>query len=230
LQAAESQTGLITGIVNYNFETQQAFNTMLGLGVQNPDDAQAQYYYGHNNRFEKHHLLMIGEFIPFEDWLRGLAPIFDLPMSSFTRGDYLQANLLANGQYFSAALCFEIVFPRQVRANVYSHTDFLITLSNDAWFGNSHGPDQHMQIAQVRAKELGLPLVRSTNNGISGFVDHKGQMLSQLPQFEDGVLQQSMQKMSGTTPYRHFGDLLMWLIFIGFFVLAWWKLPNTAFR
>ena len=153
-QAFATKTGLITGIVNYNFETRDAFNSLISLGATNgePDeDDTGSYRYFHNNRYSKHHLLPIGEFIPLENWLRGLAPIFDLPMSSFSRGDYRQSNLETNGAYMAPAICFEIAFPRQIRANLNSKTDFIITVSNDAWFGNSHGPHQHLEIAQMRA-------------------------------------------------------------------------------
>ncbi|MBL4630946.1 MAG: apolipoprotein N-acyltransferase, partial [Paraglaciecola sp.] len=169
--AAQTHTGFITGIVNYNFETREAFNNLIGLGQKHTsqtkvgDTLRGHYRYLHANRFSKHHLLPIGEFIPFEDWIRGLAPIFDLPMSSFSRGDYQQTNIEAKGYHFAPAICFEIAFPKQISANLYHNTDFIITVSNDAWFGGSHGPAQHLEIAQARAKEFGLPVLRATNNG-----------------------------------------------------------------
>ena len=186
--AIEHQTGLITGIVNYNFETREAFNNLIGLGLKDavelPDLTQppSQYYYGHDNRYAKHHLLPIGEFIPFENWLRGLAPIFDLPMSSFTRGAYQQQNIQAKGHYFAPALCFEI--------------------------------------AQVRAKEFGLPVLRATNNGITAFIDQRGDIQSRLAQFEAAVLVDHIQLVSGKTPYRELGNLPIWLCAIFSFVTA----------
>jgi apolipoprotein N-acyltransferase len=213
-EAAAANTGLLTGIVNYNFETRQAYNSIIGVGLQKATDSEGYYHYPQTNRFDKHHLLPIGEFIPMEDWLRGLAPIFDLPMSSFTRGAYQQANLLANGFRFAPALCFEIAFPRQIRQNLYDNTDFIITVSNDAWFGHSHGPAQHLEIAQVRAKEFGLPVLRSTNNGITAFINANGEIQSRLPQFETDVLSDEVQRVSGITPYRYFGDLGPWLLSI----------------
>ena len=75
-------------------------------------------------------------------------------MSSFTRGAYQQQNIQAKGYHFAPALCFEIAFPSQIASNLYANTDFIITVSNDAWFGHSHGPAQHLEIAQVRAKEF----------------------------------------------------------------------------
>lgn len=211
-RASDSNTGLITGIVNYNFETRDAFNNLIVVGNKEADDTEGHYRYFHGNRYAKHHLLPIGEFIPFESWLRGLAPIFDLPMSSFSRGDFQQQNLVANGLHFAPAICFEIAFPRQVGANLYDDTDVIITVSNDAWFGNSHGPDQHLEIAQARAKEFGLPVVRATNNGITAFIDHTGQIQSRLPQFQAAVLSDRVRLTEGKTPYRRYGDLTVLLL------------------
>jgi apolipoprotein N-acyltransferase len=225
--AAQTNTGLITGIVNYNFESREAFNNLIGLGQKHQDEkiknanVGGQYRYFHGNRFAKHHLLPVGEFIPFEDWIRGLAPIFDLPMSSFSRGDYQQANMQAKGYYFAPAICFEIAFPRQISANLFYNTDFIITVSNDAWFGKSHGPAQHLEIAQVRAKEFGLPVLRATNNGITAFIDHQGLIQSRLPQFEAAVLSDVIQQVEGYTPYRLFGDWPIWCLSLLIFGLAY---------
>ena len=229
--AAQTNTGLITGIVNYNFETQEAYNNLIGLGQKHQNDKDddkdanehGHYYYLHANRFAKHHLLPIGEFIPLENWIRGLAPIFDLPMSSFSRGDYQQSNLKVKGYHFAPAICFEIAFPKQISANLYFNTDFIITVSNDAWFGGSHGPAQHLEIAQVRAKEFGLPVLRTTNNGITAFIDHRGQIQSRLPQFEAAVLSDVVQQVKGYTPYRAFGDWPIWCLSFMMLCLACWN-------
>ena len=227
-QAIAHNSALITGIVNYNFETREAYNNLLAIGLKQRQDEQTQdltvprgqYYYPHGNRYAKHHLLPIGEFIPFEDWLRKVAPIFDLPMSSFSRGDYQQANLQANGYYFAPAICFEIAFPKQIAANLYDRTDFIITVSNDAWFGHSHGPAQHLEIAQVRAKEFGLPVLRATNNGITAFIDPNGHIQSRLAQFEAAVLSDDIALVEGKTPYRLLGNWPIWLLSTLSFALA----------
>jgi apolipoprotein N-acyltransferase len=225
-QLAGQGTGLITGIVNYNFESGNAYNQLIGLGSQN-GEKQGHYAYPHANRYAKHHLLPIGEFIPMEDWLRGLAPIFDLPMSSFSRGAYQQTNLTANGYRLAPAICFEIAFPRQISANLHPYTDFILTVSNDAWFGRSHGPHQHMEIARVRAKEFGLPVLRATNNGITGVIDADGSILAQLPQFEADVLRTQVPLYKGATPYARFGELWTVILSILAAVLALW-LPRSA--
>ena len=212
--AASTETGLVTGIINYNYENGDVFNNVIAVGKKMPNDEQGHYRYFHGNRYAKNHLLPIGEVVPFEDWLRPLAPIFDLPMSSFTRGQFVQPNLLVNGAHMATALCFEIAFPRQIRANLTDNTDIILTVSNDAWFGTSHGPAQHLQIAQMRARELGIPVVRSTNNGITAFIDANGNVTSVLPQFETGTLTDEVITTSGTTPYRQWGDWPIWTITI----------------
>lgn len=208
--AAMTNTAIVTGIVDYQPETDNAYNNIIVLGKKQAEDKHGHYKYLHSNRFSKHHLLPIGEFIPFEDMLRGIAPLFDLPMSSFSRGEYQQENLIANGFHLSPAICFEIAFADQVRANLYEHpsqrSDFILTLSNDAWFGDSHGPWQHLQIAQMRALEFATPVVRVTNNGITAIIDHQGNITAILPQFEADSLLTSMTVNNAVTFYQRFGD------------------------
>jgi apolipoprotein N-acyltransferase len=219
-KAAETNTALITGIVDVNYNTEKIYNNLISLGNDELSQNTIPYAYGHKNRFAKHHLLPIGEFVPFESILRTLAPIFDLPMSSFTRGSYVQANLLANGIKLAPAICFEIAFPNQIRANLNDDTDAIITVSNDAWFGNSHGPHQHLEIAQMRAKEFGLPVLRSTNTGVTAFVDHKGMISAIAPQFEDTVLTHDILLVTGTTPYRELGNLPAYVFFLVLFIIG----------
>lgn len=199
--AAMNNTAIVTGILNYNIEAKQYFNALIVLGKKRADDDEGSYYYPNNNRFYKHHLLPIGEFVPFQELLRPIAPLFNLPQSSFTRGDYVQPNLLAQGLHIAPLICFEIAFPEQLAANFTHSTDILLTVSNDAWFGSSHGPHQHMDIARMRALEFGRPILRSTNTGITAVVDHQGQYVERLPQFEEGVLRAEVALVEGRTPF-----------------------------
>ena len=105
-------------------------------------------------------------------------------------------------------------------ANVYENTDMIITVSNDAWFGHSHGPAQHLQIAQMRALELGRPVVRATNNGITAFIDHRGEITARLPQFMAGNISAPVVATRGFTPYYHLQELGVWFIVILLFVSA----------
>lgn len=207
---AQNRSGLVTGILDYHTDTKIAYNSLITLGLRNPQDNKGQYYYLSQNRYNKHHLLPIGEFVPFESILRNLAPLFNLPMSSFTSGEKIQPNLRVNGINLAPAICYEIAFPRLLRQNIDNYTDLILTVSNDAWFGDSIGPHQHMQIAQMRALEFGRPVVRATNNGISAVTDHRGTIKAQIPQFKAQTLTVSVPLVTGITPYLHYGDQPLW--------------------
>ncbi len=109
-------------------------------------------------------------------------------------------------------ICFEIAFPSQLSANFNNDTNLILTVSNDSWFGNSHGPHQHLDIAKMRALEFGRPLIRATNNGITAIVDQHGLVTKVLPQFEEGVLTSEVSLVSGQTPYSRWGHLTQWVI------------------
>lgn len=228
MQAAENHSAVITGILDFK-RNDDAYNGIIVLGKSTNAVTAGDYIYETTNRYQKHQLLPIGEFVPFESFLRDVAPFFDLPNSSFARGDWQQPNLQANGYQLLAALCFEIAFPRQIQANFTDNTDFLLTISNDAWFGASMGPLQHMQIAQMRALEFGRPLLRATNNGVTGIAKPDGTLQAVLPQFEDGVLSADVQLATGRTLYSRVGDwpllliVFLWLLWSGF---SSWRLQH----
>lgn len=202
---------LITGLVSEP-SSGDMYNSVITLGHN-----AIPYEMEHSNRYYKQHLVPVGEFVPFGDLLRPIAPFFNLPMSSFARGKANQPDLTAAGQQLSVAICYEVAFPGLVRANMKPNTDYLLTVSNDTWFGQSIGPWQHQEIARMRALELGRPLIRATNNGVSLVTDEKGQITASLPQFETGVLQAKVTGMTGLTPYARFGSmpLLAWLLVSG---------------
>ena len=208
-----NNSAIITGILNYNFDSKEYFNSLIVLGNKQDEDEQG-YHYNHSNRYSKNHLLPIGEFVPFQELLRPIAPLFNLPMSSFSRGNYVQHNLIAKNLHILPLLCFEIVFPHQLAANLTKQTSLLLTVSNDAWFGDSHGPHQHMEIARMRALEFGRPLLRSTNNGISAVVDHNGDFIARIPQFEEAVLTTEVALVTGETPYSQWPRLILLLMII----------------
>ena len=208
--AKMNEAALLTGIINRNND--RYFNSILPLG----DTPDGDYNYLAQNRYSKHHLLPFGEFVPFEDLLRPLAPLFNLPMSSFSRGSFVQDNIVAKGRHLAPALCYEIILGDQVRQNITEETDFILTLSNDAWFGDSIGPHQHMEIARMRALENGKPVIRSTNNGVTAITDYKGKIIAQIPQFETRVLRAEVASTTGLTPYHTLGN---WPL-IGFIVLS----------
>jgi len=234
--ASFNDSAIITGIIGRTLKTnnQQAqqpqspspkthdyFNAIMTVG--NPSDSRnidGIYRTNHSNRYYKHQLLPIGEFVPFETLLRPLAPLFNLPMSSFSRGQWAQNNLTARGFTFAPAICYEIAFGELVRANMTPDTNFLLTISNDAWFGQSIGPHQHMQIAQMRAIELGRPLIRVTNTGITAVVNTDGSIAKQLPQFEEAVLRANVHVVTGETFFYRHGQALVLNVFLALLIIT----------
>tara|TARA_R110001583_G_scaffold26571_11_gene95882 strand:- start:6891 stop:8462 length:1572 start_codon:yes stop_codon:yes gene_type:complete len=199
---------LMTGIIEYDLNKDEYRNAIIMLGKL---PKEASYSQTSSNRYRKHHLLPIGEFVPFETLLRPLAPYFNLPMSSFQRGDEVQSNLTNGFANIAPALCYEVAFAELLRKNISEETGLLLTLSNDAWFGNSIGPDQHLQIARLRAIEFARPILRSTNNGITAIYDDQGKELGRLPSHTEGVLRHKVQPALGSTPYQRMGSAPLYL-------------------
>ncbi len=156
-------------------------------------------------RYVKRRLVPFGEYVPLERYLRGLIAFFDLPMSRAVSGAEHQGLLEAGDLRLAMAICYEIVYPNLVRVGAEA-ADALVTISNDAWFGRSMGPHQHMQMAQMRAIENGRWLLRATNSGVTAIVDANGRITAQLPQFEAAALTGEFHSMTGTTPYTRLGD------------------------
>ena len=191
-QAKVNQTALLTGIPTQDAQNRRYYNSMLALG-----DSRGQY--------DKTRLVPFGEYVPLENVLRGVNQFFDLPMSSFSLGASEQPLLSAKGESIATAICYEIAYPNLV-ANTAANATMILTVSNDAWFGRSIAPQQHMQMARMRAIENAKPLMRGTNNGVTALVDHQGRIYQQLEQFTVGELSGTIAPRAGKTIFTQLGS------------------------
>ncbi|MES2661855.1 MAG: apolipoprotein N-acyltransferase [Pseudomonadota bacterium] len=162
--------------------------------------------------YKKQQLVPFGEYIPLSNSLGTVLPFLkEFAKFSLKEGDRFQ-NPFDLGTYSVApSICYEIAFPETVRKMSLS-AEILVTVSNDAWFGNSHGPAQHFEMVRMRSLELGRYTLRATNTGITGIIDPQGYVVNQLPTFKAGVLIEEVYPVVGQTPYGRFGALPLLLI------------------
>jgi apolipoprotein N-acyltransferase len=201
----EHAQGYLTMMGRFAQDRQSAMIT--GVPVRQPNaQGELRYYNGlttigdAHGTYLKQKLVPFGEYVPLQDLLRGLIAFFDLPMSDFARGTPDQGLLEAKGYQIAPFICYEVVYP-EFAAGLAAKSDLLLTVSNDAWFGHSIGPLQHLQMAQMRALEAGRWMIRATNNGVTVLIDPKGQITERIPAFEESVLYGSVTPMQGLTPY-----------------------------
>ncbi len=194
---------------DYIAERAAANNSALITGVPTRFDEKmhnsAMVISGGEGIYHKQRLVPFGEYVPLSSYIQGLLKIFDLPLSSFSRGGSDQAHLSVKGWQLAPSICYEIAYPDLI-AQSARDSDVLFTISNDAWFGHSIGPDQHMQMAQMRALENGRELIRVTSTGISAIVDHHGNIRTRVPSFTQTALRGEVYAREGSTPFTRYGS------------------------
>ncbi len=210
--AHESKSAWVTG-VPYREIHQDGAGVDLYNSVIAFDGTQAGVY-------KKQRLVPFGEYIPFGGLLDILPNLAGMQNAQgFSRGTDTQSPLMANGEQMGLAICYEVAYPDTTRRNAID-TGFLLTVSNDAWFGTSAGPMQHLQMVQMRSLETGRYFVRATNNGVTAIINEKGQVVSSLPQFERAVLRGDVPSMTGKTPFMIFGHYPVLIISILLILLS----------
>jgi apolipoprotein N-acyltransferase len=199
-EARDNNTDILLGLVYLDGEKRQYYNTMMSLG------SATGFYH-------KRHLVPFTEYLPLKEWLSVLVDIIQVPMSDFSAGSDDQRPLPMAGQKVGISICFEDAFGEEVIMQLPEAT-LLVNVSNDAWFADSSAPHQHLQIARMRAKESGRPLLRATNTGISAVIDHQGRFQSIAPQFEEATLSDTVVPMQGTTPYVMVGNVAILILIL----------------
>jgi apolipoprotein N-acyltransferase len=187
---------------------QQDTVIIAGTVLRDDIDVAADYYNGlvafgtEQGAYAKQQLVPFGEYVPMQDWLRGVMTLFDLPMSRFRPAPMEQGLLTSQTTAIAGNICYEIAYAGLV-AKQATHAQLIVTVSNDTWFGDTWAPWQHLQMAQMRALENGRPVARATNSGISALIDHRGQLIAQAPQFVVAELTDKVQLRHGRTPFSY---------------------------
>jgi len=199
-EARTNNTDILLGLVYLDGEQRQYYNTMMSIG------SATGFYH-------KRHLVPFTEYLPMKEWLTVLIDIIQVPMSDFSAGSDDQPPLPMARQKVGISICFEDAFGEEVIMQLPEAT-LLVNVSNDAWFSDSSAPHQHLQIARMRAKESGRPMLRATNTGISAIIDHQGRFQSIAPQFEESTLSDEVVPMQGATPYVLMGNLAILVLIL----------------
>ena len=158
--------------------------------------------------YDKHHLVPFGEYIPFadmaDDWL-GMSAFSARTGNAYSAGPGPQLLDLGRLGRVLPLICYEAVFPQDLRGT--ARPDWLLQVTNDAWFGTLTGPFQHAAQARLRAVEQGLPLVRVANTGVTEVVDARGRVTASLPFGTEGFLDAALPGPLPATPYSRYGEL-----------------------
>ncbi|HSI01356.1 MAG TPA: apolipoprotein N-acyltransferase [Reyranella sp.] len=178
--------------------------------------------------YDKVHLVPFGEYIPFhKEW----PPITGLiGRGSFEKGDGFTTLTLRGLPAFSPLVCYEAIFPAEV-TGPGARPAWLLNVTNDAWFGVSSGPYQHLTSARLRSIEEGLPMIRAANTGVSAVIDAYGRVVASLDMEREGVIDHALPLSRAATPYARWHDwtLLGLLVILG--LSGSFRLPATsAFR
>ena len=222
-EATIAHTLLNSPKVNKRLQDILGNNGILLSGVVAPRSSDKTKFYnsiwgwsGNSNAehvFSKSHLVPFGEYIPFAKYI-------DFPLiAKFAGLQHGQGTATINVDgfpSFSPLICYEIIFPHEA-ALKHNRPEYIMTIANDAWYGDSSGPYQHFAQARFRAIEQGLPVVRAANTGISGIIDPYGRVIERLELSTRGSIDHLLPKRTvKSTIYARFGDL----IYVGLILIA----------
>jgi len=171
-------------------------NSVMGLSAR-AEASKAGYY-----RYDKHHLVPFGEFIPLG--FHWFVKMMNMPLGDFSRGPLVAPPFEVKGQRVAPNICYEDLFGEEIAARFAQPAQaptILVNVSNLAWFGESVAIHQHLQIARMRSLEFQVPSLRATNTGATVVIDAQGRVTAALPPNTRGVLQATVQGRSGVTPF-----------------------------
>ncbi|WP_018879755.1 apolipoprotein N-acyltransferase [Thioalkalivibrio sp. ALE9] len=181
---AEHDAELLVGVFDHASAGRHVYNSVINVTT--------------GAGYNKRQLVPFGEYIPLRGQLDWLDRLLAIPMSDLSPGTG-DGRMRVAGQTAGVSICYESAYSRHIRAAL-PEAGFLVNVSNDAWFGDSLAPAQHLQIARVRAVETGRPMIRATNTGISALIDADGRILERSGSFTREVVTGTLQPRQGVTP------------------------------
>lgn len=208
--AAEHHTSIITGIP-IKAPKEGYYNAVIAVG-------EGRGFYA------KRRLVPFGEYVPLDPFFGRVLALLNVPMSNFIPGTGPMKPITIDGINLATFICYEIAYPELV-AFPQKDINLLLTLSNDAWFGESIAQPQHLQMAQMRAQEMRRPILFVSNTGLTAIVTPKGEIQSSIPPNQTAVLTDTVQPMKGRTPWQRFGmdPVLAILLIMLFFAIKYRK-------
>ena len=196
-------SSLITGLVRREPGTGSFHNAIVAYSPAE------QWYY-------KRRLVPFGEFFPVPAMVREWMRLMNLPYSDFESGPESPPPLAAGGETLAPTICYEDAYGVE-QIDTVRRSTLLVNVTNDAWFGDSSAPHQHLDISRMRSLETGRPMLRATNDGVTALIAYDGALLGELPQFKPGVLTGTVVPRVGLTPYVRFGNWpVLALLYLGF--------------
>ena len=160
-------------------------------------------------KYSKRHLVPFGEYVPLQ-WL-----FFFLDKLVVGIGDFVPGHevTIFRGPFgrFSVSICYEVIFPDEVRLAMLNGAEFLVNITNDAWFGRTSAPYQHLAMAAFRSVENNAYMVRAANTGISAIIEPTGRIAHATPLYADAAFTGTIAPSSGQTFYTRYGDVFAWV-------------------
>jgi len=186
-------------------------NSAIGLSIASTAMPGGHY------RYDKHHLVPFGEFVP--EGFHWFTAMMNIPLGDFNRGPMTAPSFDVDGERVAPNICYEDLFGEELAARFVpaaSAPTILANLSNIGWFGRTIAIEQHLRISRMRSLELQRPMIRATNTGATAVIDHHGVVTHALPPFSVGILEGTVEGRQGLTPFAEWAgrfDLWpLWLI------------------
>ncbi len=196
-----ANTVLLSGAVRRDVsdEGETRFYNAMSILANTPAGMRPIDYY------DKHHLVPFGEYLPLKGLLKALGLAQLAPFEDGFKPGPGPRTFSAGGVPFSPLICYETIFPGAIHPRE-NRPEWLVTVTNDAWFGDSSGPRQHLDQARLRSVETGLPMARAANTGVSVLIDAAGRYLGRVALYQPGVISHALPRAIKPTVYAHIGD------------------------